>query len=162
MIKAISRDEIPACVQVIRSSFQTVADAFGLTAENAPRFTAFAADEAKLLYWMQEQHRPMYGFFENGEPVGYYNLLRGEHAECELGSLCVLPAYRHCGIGDLLLHDALERAAALHCRILKLSIIEENTLLRKWYEAHGFVHTGTQKFDFFPFTCGYMEIEIGT
>ena len=71
------------------------------------------------------------------------------------------PSYRHRGIGDLLLHDALERAAALHCRILKLSIIEENTLLRKWYEAHGFVHTGTQKFDFFPFTCGYMEIEIG-
>jgi len=21
----------------------------------------------------------------------------------------------------------------------------------------GFVHIGTQKFDFFPFTCGYME-----
>ena len=45
---------------------------------------------------------------------------------------------------------------------MKRSIAEENTLLRKWYEAHGFVHTGAQKFDFFPFTCGYMEQEIGT
>ena len=40
---------------------------------------------------------------------------------------------------------------------MKRSIAEENTLLRKWYEAHGFVHTDTQKFDFFAFTCGYME-----
>lgn len=24
-------------------------------------------------------------------------------------------------------------------------------------EEFGFVHTGTQKFDFFPFTCGYLE-----
>ncbi len=27
-------------------------------------------------------------------------------------------------------------------------------------EKHGFVHTCTEKFDFFPFTCGYMEIDI--
>ena len=45
---------------------------------------------------------------------------------------------------------------------MKRSIVKENTLLRKWYEAHGFAHTGAQKFDFFPFTCGYMEQEIGT
>ena len=24
----------------------------------------------------------------------------------------------------------------------------------------GFVHTGTKKFEFFPFTCGYMEKHI--
>lgn len=27
-------------------------------------------------------------------------------------------------------------------------------------EIHGFLHTGTEKLDFFPFTCGYMEIEL--
>ena len=50
MIKAITEKEIPACVQVIRRSFQTVADTFGFTPENAPRFTAFATDKARLLY----------------------------------------------------------------------------------------------------------------
>ena len=24
-------------------------------------------------------------------------------------------------------------------------------------DEFGFIHTGVQKFDFFPFTCGYME-----
>lgn len=156
MIKAITEKEIPACVQVIRRSFQTVADTFGFTPENAPRFTAFATDEARLLYFMQEQHRPMFGFFEADEPVGYYNLLPDADT-CELGSLCVLPEYRHRGIGEMLLNDAVARAAGMGCRIMKLSIVEENSVLRQWYEAHGFVHTGTKRFDFFPFTCGYME-----
>lgn len=159
-IRAITEDDIPACVQIIRSSFQTVADTFGFTPENAPLFPAFATDEARLRFRMQEQHRPMYGWFVNGEPVGYYSLLLEADGACELGSLCVLPAYRHRGIGEALLYDALARASALGFRVMKLGIVEENTVLRQWYEAQGFVHTGTQKFDFFPFTCGYMEKTI--
>ena len=161
MIRAITEKEIPDCVQVIRESFQTVADTFGFTAENAPRFTAFATDEARLLYFLREQHRPMYGYFVQDKPVGYYNLLLAEDSVCELGSLCVLPAYRHRGIGEMLLADAQTKAAALGCRVMKLSIVEENTVLRQWYGQQGFVHTGTKKFDFFPFTCGYMEKTIG-
>lgn len=161
MIRAITETDIPDCVQVIRRSFQTVADTFGFTAENAPRFTAFATDEARLLYLLREQHRPMFGWFEQGKPVGYYNLLIAEDSVCELGSLCVLPAYRHRGIGEMLLNDAQTKAAGLGCRVIKLSIVEENTVLRQWYEARGFVHTGAEKYDFFPFTCGYMEKTIG-
>ena len=33
-------------------------------------------------------------------------------------------------------------------------------MLRKWYERNGAVHTGTEKFDFFPFTCGYLTIDL--
>ena len=40
---------------------------------------------------------------------------------------------------------------------MDICIVEENRLLRRWYEGFGFVHTGVKKFDFFPFTCGYME-----
>lgn len=49
MIRAVRREDIPACVQVIRKSHQTVADEFGLTPENAPRYVAFATDEDRLL-----------------------------------------------------------------------------------------------------------------
>lgn len=50
MIKKISVSEIAECVKVIRKSFATVADEFGFTVENAPRFTAFATTEERL-YW---------------------------------------------------------------------------------------------------------------
>lgn len=159
MIMAVNSDNIPECVDIIRRSFRTVADEFGFTEENAPLFTTFATDEAKLLHWLDEQHRPMFGYFDSGKLVGCYNLLVNGK-ECELGSLCVLPEYRHSGIGDLLLNDSLKKAAGLGCSIMKLSIVEENEVLRKWYEKHGFVHTGTQKFDFFPFTCGYLEKQL--
>ena len=55
----------------------------------------------------------------------------------------------------------MEMAREQNCGEMKLSIVEENTVLRKWYERNGAVHTGTEKFDFFPFTCGYMEINLG-
>lgn len=160
MIREIKDNEIKQCVSVIRQSFQTVADEFGFTEENAPRFTAFATDEAKVLMWKNEQHRPMYGYFEDEVLVGYYNLALSSEGECELGSLCVLPGKRHSGIGDALLEDAISRAKELGFGKLNLSIVEENKVLRKWYEDHGFVHVGTKKFDFFPFTCGYLERSI--
>ena len=52
MIKAIEITDIAECVNVIRESFLTVADDFGFTEENAPRFTAFATTEERLIWQM--------------------------------------------------------------------------------------------------------------
>ena len=158
-IKKLGKADIPDCVSVIRRSFRTVADGFGFTEENAPAFTAFATNEEKVNQWMTEQGRSMYGCFENDRLVGYYNLLSTEDGY-ELGSLSVLPEYRHEGIGRILLTDAMIRAAAENVDKMKLSIVEENVTLRKWYEDMDFTHTGTRKFDFFPFTCGYLERDM--
>ena len=157
MIKAVDVKVIRECAEVIRESFSTVANEFGITIENAPGFTAFATTEERLNCQLTEEHRPMYAFFDNETIVGYYSLLLQENKECELNNLCVIPAYRHSGIGEELLTDALKNAKELNCNKINIGIVEENKVLRKWYESFGFVHTGTKKFDFFPFTCGYME-----
>ena len=161
MIRKITRDDLPACAALIRESFMTVANEFGITPENAPRFTAFAVDEARLRHHMDVERRPMYGWFEGDRPVGYYSLLVKADGACELNNLCVLPECRHGQIGRALLRHAFERARALGCARIDIGIVEENRRLRRWYEAAGFVHTGTRKFDFFPFTCGYMEKTLG-
>ena len=160
MIREVRRDELSACADLIRKSFQTVADQFGFTEQNAPRFTAFATTEERLLRHMDTEHRLMYLDEESGMICGYYSLLLHDHGECELGSLSVLPGYRHRGTGGRLLRHAVKTAREHGCAVMKLSIVEENTVLRKWYERSGAVHTGTEKFDFFPFTCGYMEINL--
>lgn len=159
-LRRMSLEEIPECVQVIRKSFQTVADEFGFTVENAPRFTAFATDEGRLYYQFHEEKRPMYVYLVGKKIVGYYSLALRDDGSAELGSISVLPEYRHKGIGAKLMTDAMLRAKAFGKTVLKLSIVEENQVLRKWYENFGFVHVGTQKFDFFPFTCGYLEREL--
>lgn len=156
MIRQLTEKDFSEAVNVICSSFMTVAKEFDITRENAPGFTAYATDENKLRTWANDEKRLMFGYFYDNKMVGYYNLTIKDN-ECELGSLSVLPEYRHHNIGSLLLEDSTERAARSDCKIMKLSIVEENTILRRWYEDRGFVHTGTVKYDFFPFTCGYLE-----
>ena len=160
MIRSIKRDEIEKCVEIIQKSFLTVAKEYGFTKENAPRFTAFATTYERL-NTQYNDGRPMYGYFdENGQIVGYYSLLIQENGECELNNLCVLPEYRHRNIGETLFSHALTTAAEKGCKKVNIGIVEENTKLRKWYEKLGAKHIGTKKFDFFPFTCGYMEKDI--
>lgn len=155
MIKQVNEENLAECADVIRKSFMTVADEFGFTAENAPRFTAFATTRDRLCRQLLEERRPMYAEFDGDRIVGYFSLsVQGE--ECELNNLCVLPEYRHKGLGEKLLTSAFDAAKRHGCARVNIGIVEENKTLRKWYEANGFVHIGTKKFDFFPFTCGYM------
>lgn len=160
MIRKIRKEDISECVSVIRVSFKTVADELGFTPENAPGFTAFSVNEERLSSQFSEEQRPMYGYFIDGKLVGFYSLQRTENAGCELNNLSVLPEFRHGGIGAELLEHALAVAAGSGYRKLDIGIVEENRVLRAWYEKHGFVHTKAVKFDFFPFTCGYMEKEL--
>ena len=115
LIKEVAEKDIAECVKVIRESFSTVAIEFGFTVENAPRFTAFATTEERLEWRLTKEHRLMYAFWEKGTIVGYYSLLLQENKACELNNLCVMPAYRHNGIGEELLRDAFKAAGALYC-----------------------------------------------
>lgn len=160
MIREVVYEDIPSCVSVIKRSFQTVADEFGFTVENAPRFTAFAMTEERLHWQLEQEHRLMYVFCDGETICGYYSLLMQDDKACELNNLAVLPEWRHKGIGKRLLEHAIRIARERDCTTIHLGIVEENKVLRSWYEQNGAVHTGTQKFDFFPFTCGYMKISI--
>ena len=160
MIREVKREEIPECVSLIKKAFLTVADEFGFTEENAPRFTAFATTEERLMWQLDGEHRPMYVFEDDGVLCGYYSLLIQENNECELNNVAVLPDYRHKGIGKKLIDHAFCMAKELGCNVMNIGIFEENVRLREWYEKAGAVHVGIHKFDFFPFTCGYMKKEL--
>lgn len=56
--------------------------------------------------------------------------------------------------------NAFDSARKMNCRKMNIGIVEENQVLREWYENYGFLHIETKKFDFFPFTCGYMVKEL--
>ena len=157
MIKKVEEKDLAECVKLIRESFGTVADDFGFTVENAPGFTAFATTEDRLRRQLLEEHRPIYAFYEDDSIVGYYSLLLLDNQEIELNNLCVSPEHRHKGIGEELLKHAFEMAKELGCTKVNIGIVEENQVLRKWYESFDFVHLGTHKSPSFPFTSGFME-----
>lgn len=159
MIKPLEPADLPRAAEVIRASFATVAEEFGLTEQNCPRHTAFAATAERLEGFLAAGAL-MYGFFEEERLVGYVSLTRNGRREFEIHNLAVLPAYRHKGYGKQLLNFCKETVGERKGKRIVLGIIEENTVLKDWYAVNGFVHTGTKKSDFFPFTSGYMEYTI--
>ena len=157
MIRKITEADVKECVAVIRESFQTVADEFGFTKENAPRYTSYATDEERIETQMNVERRPMFGYFTEDRMVGYYSLMHKEGSkDCELNNLCVLPEYRHRKIGAKLLEHAFDTAIERGCSMMRIGIVEENRQIREWYEKHGFEHVGARKFEFLPFTSGFM------
>ena len=160
LIREVKRNDVPVCAEVIKKSFMTIADEFGFTMENAPGFTAFAATEDKLYWQMDNEPRRMFVYDLEGIVCGCYSLLMQDNNECEINYLAVLPEYRHQGIGKQLLEHAYETAEKQGCKLVNIGIVEENKQLRNWYEKSGAVHTGTRKYEFFPFTCGYMVKEL--
>ena len=159
-ITPISREDIPECVKVIRESFMTVAREFGFTKERSPRFTGHAISDERLYYQFDVEKRPMFKYLVGGKTVGYYSLALPKDGVCELNNLAVLPEFRHLGIGGKMVADGLERMKAAGCREAEVCIVEENKMLRVWYESLGFRHIGIKKLDGFEFTCGYLRKEI--
>ena len=71
MIREVKRDDVPVCVDIIRNSFKTVADEFGFTVDNAPRFTAFATTEERLYWQLENEPRKRFVYVDHG-----WNLFR--------------------------------------------------------------------------------------
>jgi len=104
----------------------------------------------------------MYGLFENERLVGYASVSKVKDTDnvYELHNLTVLPDYRHKGYGKQLLDFCKAKVKELGGVKINIGITEENTVLKNWYTANGFIHTGTKKFDHMPITVGFMEWEV--
>ena len=159
MIVPITRKEdLDQCLDVIHRSFRTVAEEFGLTKETCPKHTSFIP-----IYFLTTQMDwgwHMFGLLHEEKLVGYMSLSKEGDSVYELHNLAVLPEYRHSGFGKQLLEHAKETVKRLGGDTIKIGIIEESTVLKQWYMANGFTHTGTRKFDHLPFTSGYLECYI--
>lgn len=156
LIKRVCGSDLPECLTVIHRSFRTVADEFGLTAENCPTNGAFIPSLR-----LQEDYRSgalMYTLYENGDRAGFVQLTKKGDAVFELEKLAVLPEYRHRGYGKRLVGFVRDEARKLGARKITIGIIEENTRLKDWYAMNGFVHAGTRRFPHLPFTVGFMEL----
>jgi len=159
MIRKLESSAFSLATEVIRTSFATVANDLGITEENCPKYVGFITTAERL-----ETHREwgwfQYGFYENEQLAGYISISKENSGAFELHNLSVLPHLRHKGFGKQLLDYSLEKIKEMGGKKVEISIVEENTVLKEWYTAYGFIHTGTKKYDHLPFTSGYMEIAI--
>lgn len=159
MILRVSKSDLEGCLEVIRKSFRTVADEYGFTEESCPSHTAFMGLDRLTRDF--EFGNPMYAYLRDGRFVGFVSLRPRADECCEMKLLCVLPEYRHGGIGrELFEHARSVASGELGKRRLTIGLIDESEILKSWYAGLGFVQTGTQRFEHLPFTVGFMEMPI--
>lgn len=159
MIKQVkNKKQLNICLEIIRKSFITVAEEFCLTENNCPSHTAFITmDKLKKQF---DDGRPMFLFYQDAVPTGYFSLLKCRDEEWELNNLAVLPEYRHLGIGKALIDYAVSMVKSYGGNKISIGIIEENAKLKDWYLKLGFTHISTRKFKHLPFTVGLMELNL--
>lgn len=158
IIRVESKEQLDICLDIVHKSFQTVADEMNLTKDNCSSYTAFMPIEKLISQF--ENNTPMLLYQYNGCFAGYFSLSINDDS-VELNNVAVLPEYRHLGIGKELVDYAITYSKnILGANKIKIGIVEENTILKEWYEKIGFVHTGSKKFEHLPFIVGFMKIEI--
>ncbi len=70
-IRKVRIDELDVCAEVIRRSFGTVAEEFGLTALSCPTNGAFIKTERLVSDW--NRGNAIYGLFNEGKLTGLWN-----------------------------------------------------------------------------------------
>lgn len=157
-ISPLSVTHLPMYAEVIRQSFATVARDFNLTMVNCAGHTSFITNE-RLASKIKEGYYT-FGYFVDGKLIGFTSLTEVGDAAYEMNNVSILPEYRHFGYGKSLLVFCKGKVEELGGNKITIGIVEENTVLKEWYAANGFIHTGTKRFKHLPFTVGYMKWEL--
>jgi GNAT superfamily N-acetyltransferase len=158
-VREITKEEIAESAEIIRQSFKTIADEYGITEENTPTHGTFLKDE-KLLDDFRGGVK-MFGLFEWEEKqVGFVAVDKRDSGHYYLEKLAVLPDYRHRRGGKELLKHAEEFVKSVGGNTISVGIIYENKTLLTWCENYGYVKVETKNFPNFPFTICLMKKEF--
>jgi diamine N-acetyltransferase len=161
MIRRIESDEdVQECARMMKEAFATVAVQLGLTEGNAPTNPAFITAEKLRTYLLKPVE--LYAYVVEGRIAGSVAV---EKAKSDDGTyyierLAVSPAHRHKGYGEELIRFAESVIKGKNGVRVTIGIINENTVLKEWYQKLGFAVTSYKKFAHLPFEVCFMEKSI--
>jgi ribosomal protein S18 acetylase RimI-like enzyme len=144
-------------LNVIRTSFQTVARELNLTRQNCPNHPTFMTLE-KLNDFRKKAK--LFGLFNHGEQIGFVAMEKADEQLYYLDRLSVLPGHRHHGYGKKLVEFIITRVIKAGGSNISLGMIDSHTVLKEWYKSLGFIETETRKFEHLPFTVCFMERDL--
>jgi N-acetylglutamate synthase-like GNAT family acetyltransferase len=157
-IQPASRADAAVLANIVRASFQDVADRLKVTPENCPVFVAFIQPD-RVRKEMDEGTQ-FYFAHVDGRRVGCVGMQPMNDDECKLRRLAVMPDHRHHGLGRMLVEHVLTLARRRKMQRVVLGMVYKCVRLRKWYESFGFTTTHKKQFDHIPFDVAYMKCEL--
>ncbi len=158
MIKEItSDDELRESLKVIKNSFITETEKFGITEQNCPAHPAYMTfDQLKEL---KEKGNLMFAMFESQRQVGFVSIRPKEDREYSLEKLSVLPAHRHKGLGRKLIQFVFDYVREREGNKISLALVNEHSKLKNWYQLFGFRETEVKQYEHLPFKVCFMETD---
>jgi ribosomal protein S18 acetylase RimI-like enzyme len=153
-IKTANVADVAILSGLVRDSYRSVAQRFGLTPENCPKHPSNCTDD-----WIRNDLDRGVSFYileNNGLPAGCLALENPEPGLGYLERLAVLPASRRNGFGRRLVDHVLRQAANSAIKKISIGIIAAQTELKIWYQKIGFVETETRDFEHLPFSVTFM------
>ena len=153
--KIIELQKLEIFVDIIKASFKTVADQFGLTYINSPTNPAFTTfDNLKSIAVKAE----CFGVYINETPCGFFALeFNIDLKTAYLERVCVLPELRHRGIGKTILNFAENYCKKRGVEKISIGIMDQNIQLKKWYKHNSFNETEIRQFTHLKFDVCFLE-----
>jgi len=157
-IRICTKEDTQVLAEIIRRSFQDVAERFGLTQENAPRHPSnCTVDQIREHI---ERGITYFAIENKNHVVGCVAVERANTEVCYLERLAVLPDKRRRGFGKALVNHALSEAKLFGVHCVSIGIIAEHTELKNWYKGLGFVEGESKEFPHLPFRVTFMSYGI--
>lgn len=157
-IREAAITDAPTLAGIVRDSFQTVADRFGLNRENCSKHPSHCTPD-----WIQADFNRGVRYFLLGiddRNVGCAALEKADPELCYLERLAVLPEERRGGLGARLVDHIFQEARILGCQRISIGIIAQQQELKNWYAGRGFKEGITKSFDHLPFDVTFMELDL--
>ena len=157
-IRRLKMEELEEAARVIRESFATVADEFGLTCDNCPTNGAFT--EAKHLRSDLENGNQLFGVFFGRKMIVFFELVYKENQQATLDKVGIIPVERENKYGEFILNNARRIAQNDQMKQINIGIIKENNRLIEWYQRNGYQIVCSENFSHLLFEVLYLQLDI--
>jgi N-acetylglutamate synthase-like GNAT family acetyltransferase len=74
--------------------------------------------------------------------------------------LAVLPECRHGGYGRELINYVIDHVRKKGIQKLSIAIVNEQAVLKNWYQEMGFKEVSIKEFEHLPFRVCFMEMDL--
>lgn len=155
IVKLDELNDIYSFADIIKNSFRTVAEQYGLTEENSPTNPAFTTSENLKKIASKSE---CFGVYINTMPCGFFALeFANERKTVYLERVCILPELRHNGLGKSILTFAENYCKDHHVETISIGIMNQNTILKNWYRQNGYTEISLKKFTHLEFEVCFLE-----
>ena len=155
VVRRAAIEDSSLLADLIAGSFREVAKRFGLDRDNCPSHPSLiTSDRVERGFRLGTEF--LLAFTGTG-PCGCVGLRRPAEGVGTMEKLAVAPAFRHQGLGRILVREAFSLAQLAGATHVEIGIIARQRALRAWYESMGFRAVRSARFETLPFEVLFLQ-----